>query len=98
MENKEKPLVMRKKASSARQKKGLGKRDQNKEQIKKRVSAAALALFQENGSEETTTRQISQRAEIAEGTIISKRRKTDALALSAKHDFFAMIPSCFRAA
>ena len=58
-----------------------GKRAQNKEQTKKRILAAALALFQENGLESTTTRQISRRAGIAEGTLFNYFKTKEDLAL-----------------
>ena len=82
MKNKEKPAATRKKGPSARENERSGsKRDQNKKQTKKRILAAALALFQENGLEGTTTRQISQRAGIAEGTLFNYFKTKEDLAL-----------------
>jgi AcrR family transcriptional regulator len=58
-----------------------GKRQKNKDQTKKRILAAALALFQENGLEGTTTKQISQKAGIAEGTLFNYFKTKEDLAL-----------------
>ena len=58
-----------------------GKREQNKEQTKKRILAAALLLFREKGLEETTTRQISKKAGIAEGTLFNYFKTKEDLAL-----------------
>jgi AcrR family transcriptional regulator len=82
MNAKQKPPVKGKKTSSASpDKKNSGNRNQNKEQTKKRILSAALALFQEKGLEGTTTRQISQRAKIAEGTLFNYFKTKEDLAL-----------------
>jgi AcrR family transcriptional regulator len=58
-----------------------GKRDRNKEQTKEKILAAALELFQENGFDGTTTRQISKKAGIAEGTLFNYFKTKEDLAL-----------------
>src|SRR5436309_628831 len=58
-----------------------GKRAENKEQTKERILAAALSLFRKKGLEGTTTRQISQKAGIAEGTLFNYFRTKEDLAL-----------------
>src|ERR1700733_4864273 len=57
------------------------KRDRNKEKTKERILAAALALFRENGFDGTTTRQISKKAGIAEGTLFNYFKTKEDLAL-----------------
>ncbi len=58
-----------------------GKREQNKERTKERILQAALQLFREKGIEGTTTKQISKRAGIAEGTLFNYFRTKEDLAL-----------------
>jgi AcrR family transcriptional regulator len=58
-----------------------GKRDLNKEKTKERILKAALELFRQNGLEGTTTRQISQKAQIAEGTLFNYFKTKEDLAL-----------------
>jgi AcrR family transcriptional regulator len=58
-----------------------GKRDLNKEKTKERILKAALELFRQNGLEGTTTRQISHKAEIAEGTLFNYFKTKEDLAL-----------------
>src|SRR5580692_1933271 len=58
-----------------------GKRDRNKEKTKEKILAAALALFRENGFDGTTTRQISKKAGIAEGTLFNYFKTKEDLAL-----------------
>ena len=58
-----------------------GKRDLNKERTKDRILQAALELFQKQGLEETTTKQISRRAGIAEGTLFNYFKTKEDLAL-----------------
>jgi AcrR family transcriptional regulator len=58
-----------------------GKRDRNKEQTKEKILAAALALFREKGLEGTTTKEISQKAGIAEGTLFNYFKTKEDLAL-----------------
>src|SRR6478735_7237642 len=61
--------------------KAQGKRDLNKEETKNRILKAALDLFRENGLEGTTTRQISRKAQIAEGTLFNYFKTKEDLAL-----------------
>src|SRR3954464_10362495 len=58
-----------------------GRRDLNKEKTKERILKAALELFRQNGLEGTTTRQISQKAKIAEGTLFNYFKTKEDLAL-----------------
>ncbi len=58
-----------------------GKRDRNKERTKERILAAALELFRENGLDGTTTKQISKKAGIAEGTLFNYFKTKEDLAL-----------------
>ena len=58
-----------------------GKRDRNKEKTKEKILAAALGLFRENGLEGTTTKQISKKAGIAEGTLFNYFKTKEDLAL-----------------
>jgi AcrR family transcriptional regulator len=58
-----------------------GKRDQNKERNKEKILRAALELFRKNGLDGTTTKQISRRAGIAEGTLFNYFKTKEDLAL-----------------
>jgi AcrR family transcriptional regulator len=58
-----------------------GKREKNKEETKERILNAALALFRERGLERTTTREISKRAGIADGTLFNYFKTKEDLAL-----------------
>ena len=58
-----------------------GKRDANKEVTRRKILDAALELFQEQGLEGTTTKQISRRAGIAEGTLFNYFKTKEDLAL-----------------
>src|SRR6185312_10954407 len=58
-----------------------GKREQNKERTKERILAAALELFNKQGLEATTTKQISRKAGIAEGTLFNYFKTKEDLAL-----------------
>ena len=58
-----------------------GKREKNKEETKERILRAALELFREKGLERTTTREISKRAGIAEGTLFNYFKTKEDLAL-----------------
>jgi AcrR family transcriptional regulator len=62
-------------------KKPAGKRDRNKEKTKEKILAAALELFQKHGLEGTTTKQISEKAGIAEGTLFNYFKTKEDLAL-----------------
>ena len=58
-----------------------GKRAQNKERTKKEILRAALELFSKKGFFRTTTKQISDRAGIAEGTLFNYFKTKEDLAL-----------------
>ena len=58
-----------------------GKRQKNKERTKERILEAALHLFREKGLEATTTKEISKRAGIAEGTLFNYFKTKEDLAL-----------------
>jgi AcrR family transcriptional regulator len=58
-----------------------GKRVENKARTKERILEAALRLFRKHGLEGTTTKQISLRAGIAEGTLFNYFRTKEDLAL-----------------
>jgi AcrR family transcriptional regulator len=58
-----------------------GKRASQKDAIRQRIIAAALALFQSKGFDETTTRQIAARAKLAEGTIFNYFETKEDIAL-----------------
>jgi AcrR family transcriptional regulator len=58
-----------------------GKRVENKQKTKQAILRAALELFARKGFFKTTTKQISQRAKIAEGTLFNYFRTTEDLAL-----------------
>ena len=81
MKRKEKPTPAAKKRSPRGRKAGRGKREQNKEHTKERILAAALESFREHGLEGTTTRQISLKAGIAEGTLFNYFKTKEDLAL-----------------
>src|SRR5580658_810925 len=66
---------------SAAREKEPGRRQKNKEETKRRILAAALKLFQEKGLEGTTTKEISERAGIAEGTLFNYFKTKEDLAL-----------------
>src|ERR1700722_17726858 len=66
--------------SSAREKEP-GRREKNKENTKRRILAAALELFKEKGLEGTTTKEISKRSGIAEGTLFNYFKTKEDLAL-----------------
>ena len=58
-----------------------GKRTENKEKTMQAILAAALKLFAEKGFYNTTTREISRRAGIAEGTLFNYFKTKEDLAL-----------------
>jgi AcrR family transcriptional regulator len=66
---------------SATRTKRPGKRERNKEQTKERILKAALELFKEKGLERTTTKEISKRSGIAEGTLFNYFKTKEDLAL-----------------
>lgn len=58
-----------------------GKRARNKEETKQRILSAALKLFKEKGLEGTTTKEISKKSGIAEGTLFNYFKTKEDLAL-----------------
>ena len=62
-------------------KKGRGKRVENKEKTKQAILRAALDLFAEKGFGRTTTKAISRKAGIAEGTLFNYFETKEDLAL-----------------
>jgi AcrR family transcriptional regulator len=58
-----------------------GKRSQNKERTQKEILRVALALFSKKGFFRTTTKEISDKAEIAEGTLFNYFKTKEDLAL-----------------
>jgi AcrR family transcriptional regulator len=58
-----------------------GKRAQNKEKTKRDILRAALDLFSKRGFFRTTTKQISDKAKIAEGTLFNYFKTKEDLAL-----------------
>jgi AcrR family transcriptional regulator len=70
----------RKRKSTPREKEP-GKREKNKEETKQRILKAALELFKEKGLDGTTTKEISKKAGIAEGTLFNYFKTKEDLAL-----------------
>jgi AcrR family transcriptional regulator len=58
-----------------------GKRARNKEETREKILAAALELFRKKGIAATTTREISRKAGIAEGTLFNYFETKEDLAL-----------------
>jgi len=58
-----------------------GQREKNKERARGRILAAALELFREKGFDRATTREISRKAGVAEGTLFNYFRTKEDLAL-----------------
>jgi AcrR family transcriptional regulator len=58
-----------------------GRRAQKKERTKEQILSAALQLFREKGLEGTTTKEISKKAGIAEGTLFNYFKTKEDLAL-----------------
>src|SRR5437868_11680362 len=58
-----------------------GKRMENKERTRQAILKAALELFAEKGFYHTTTRAISRKAKIAEGTLFNYFQTKEDLAL-----------------
>jgi AcrR family transcriptional regulator len=72
---------MKKDAAKRTPKMKAGGRERNKERTKERILKAALQLFRERGLERATTREISKRACIAEGTLFNYFKTKEDLAL-----------------
>jgi AcrR family transcriptional regulator len=58
-----------------------GKRERNKEETRRSILKAALELFKKKGLEGTTTKEISKKADIAEGTLFNYFKTKEDLAL-----------------
>jgi AcrR family transcriptional regulator len=71
----------RKTKPAARARRQGGKREKNKERTKGRILEAALQLFHEKGLDHTTTKEISRKAGIAEGTLFNYFKTKEDLAL-----------------
>src|SRR5580658_10489399 len=67
--------------SPHQRKKEPGRREKNKEKTKRRILSAALKLFKAKGLEGTTTKEISRRSGIAEGTLFNYFKTKEDLAL-----------------
>ena len=74
-------MATRQRTAASRSSKAGGKRAQNKERTKKEILRAALELFSKKGFFQTTTKQISIRAKIAEGTLFNYFKTKEDLAL-----------------
>jgi AcrR family transcriptional regulator len=68
-------------SESAAREKEPGRRETNKQKTKQRILNVALKLFQEKGLEGTTTKEISKRAGIGEGTLFNYFKTKEDLAL-----------------
>ena len=78
--NKRQKKIPKQRKSTTR-KKEPGKREKNKEETKRRILRAALDLFKEKGLERTTTKEISKKSGIAEGTLFNYFKTKEDLAL-----------------
>jgi len=74
-------MATRQRTTTSRSSKAGGKRAQNKERTKKEILRAALELFSKKGFFRTTTKQISTKAKIAEGTLFNYFKTKEDLAL-----------------
>src|SRR5258708_5450901 len=74
-----------------------GKREKNKEKTKGRILSAALELFREKGLDGTTTKEISKKAGIAEGTLFNYFKTKEDLALYFFHKETDNLIQWFRA-
>src|SRR5215469_11066558 len=72
---------MKRKTSARAGGRKTGKRDENKEKTKRAILDAALKLFAEKGFYNTTTKAISRKAGIAEGTLFNYFETKEDLAL-----------------
>ena len=72
---------MKAKTSQAARGRGRGKRVENKEKTRRAILRAALDLFAQKGFYDTTTKAISRKAGIAEGTLFNYFETKEDLAL-----------------
>src|SRR3954466_13155923 len=68
-------------AKKAVKRRPAGRREENKAATRERIVASALALFQSQGFDATTTKQIATRARVAEGTVFNYFPTKDDIAL-----------------
>src|ERR1051325_7255883 len=66
---------------ASRKRPAPGRRAKNKELTRQRIVTAALTLFESKGFDATTTKQIAQRARIAEGTVFNYFETKEDIAL-----------------
>ncbi len=76
-----KKAASKKAAKRVATQKRSGRRAENKERTKRHILEAALTLFRKRGFYETTTKEISKKAKIAEGTLFNYFRTKEDLAL-----------------
>ena len=76
-----KPAKKAKKTKEKKPKPKAGKREQNKEKTRQKILEAALHLFRKKGFQFTTTKAISRKADIAEGTLFNYFESKEDLAL-----------------
>src|SRR5579859_7789372 len=72
---------MKARKPTARPRPKTGRRFENKEKTRRAILKAALALFAEKGFYRTTTKAISRKAKIAEGTLFNYFETKEDLAL-----------------
>ncbi len=72
---------MKRKTTARAGNRRTGRRDEKKEKTKQAILAAALKLFAEKGFYNTSTRAISRKAGIAEGTLFNYFETKEDLAL-----------------
>ncbi|HEY8182049.1 MAG TPA: TetR family transcriptional regulator [Thermoanaerobaculia bacterium] len=65
----------------ATKRRSIGRRAQNKQEIRRRIVKAALSLFQSKGFDATTTKAIARKAGIAEGTVFNYFKTKEDIAL-----------------
>src|SRR5689334_17659099 len=73
--------VRGKKSGQSRVGRPAGKRQENKKVTQEKILRVALELFSTKGFYKTTTRQISRKAGVAEGTLFNYFRSKEDLAL-----------------
>src|SRR5207245_8723228 len=81
MATRKKLLSKTKPRVAAKVKRPIGRRAQNKAAIRKRIVTSALSLIQTRGFDATTTKAISRKAGIAEGTVFNYFRTKADIAL-----------------
>jgi len=87
---------MKGKHQTSRQSPSRGKRVENKQRTRQAILKAALALFAEKGFYQTTTKAVSRRAKIAEGTLFNYFKTKEDLALYFFEQELELITEWFR--